>query len=876
VTFTGTESASCVLSGFTICNGKAERGGGIYGGPWEDRAEAVIQHNVITANRAASSGGAVFWFDGAILNNTIASNVAGYGGALQGCDGAIVGNRIEENTAEEDGGGVAGCSGTIEDNTFAGNSARRGGGLYCGAGVIRDNTITGNIADKGGGLYWCSALMENNLIAGNNAGGVVWCYGVIRNNTITGNQGGGVNLFKGTIQNNTIAENQGGGLDACDGTIMNNLISGNSTEYNGGGLNNCSGIIQNNTITGNSAGQYGGGLADCSGTIRNCIIWGNSGTPPWDQGWASVMPTYCCIEDWLWGGRGNTAEDPRFIDPAEGDYHLGPDSPCIDTGINFYWLVWPQQDLDGNCRLHGASVDMGCYECGSSPDSDGDLVPDSEELARGTDPLNDDTDRDALRDGLEKLRQSDPLVTTLPSLVQVTSGVPTIQEALCLAVDGDEIVVAPGTYSECLSFCGVDVILRSSDPGNSAVVHSTVINAEGNGPVVWFAGLETEKCVLSGFTIQGGEPYFFPGAGIYGGGYDVIEPRAARATVENNVITGNATEDYGGGLAYCHGIVRGNTITGNSAMCGGGLYECNGTIENNTITENEDEGLYSCNGIIRNNTISRNVAFFEGGGLYECNGTVEDNTITGNSASRGAGLCGCKGIVQSNLIAWNSADELGGGLYNCDGIVENNTIIGNSAAGDGGGLSECWRILNCIVWGNTSQSGAAQVDSWTEPKYSCIQNWTGGGEGNIADDPQFVDPDGPDDDAETYEDNDYRLSARSPCIDAGVNEDWMWTATDLDGNPRVFRGGLSLTVDMGAYEYASWSFRISEVLVETTGGLRLTWTSRPGDEYVVWSCTDLTSGAWTQEATVPSAGDSTSWTDPSPSGSQKFYKVQQL
>jgi hypothetical protein len=142
--------------------------------------------------------------------------------------------------------------------------------------------------------------------------------------------------------------------------------------------------------------------------------------------------------------------------------------------------------------------------------------------------------------------------------------------------------------------------------------------------------------------------------------------------------------------------------------------------------------------------------------------------------------------------------------------------------------------------------------------------------------PRFVDRDGPDNDPQTFADNDYRLSASSPCIDAGENEDWMWTATDLDGNPRVFYGGLSLTVDMGAYEYASWPFGISQVLMAGARAFQLTWTSRPGDGYAVWSCTDLTSGVWTQEATVPSAGDSTSWTDPSPSGSRNFYRVEQF
>ena len=41
------------------------------------------------------------------------------------------------------------------------------------------------------------------------------------------------------------------------------------------------------------------------------------------------------------------------------------------------------------------------------------------------------------------------------------------------------------------------------------------------------------------------------------------------------------------------------------------------------------------------------------------------------------------------------------------------------------------------------------------------------GIGNIADDPLFVDPDGPDGDVLAWEDNDYHLTVGSPCIDAG-------------------------------------------------------------------------------------------------------------
>jgi len=894
VTFDGTEDETCILKGFTLQNGKAHAGGGVRGTGGHAKTHATIRNNIIRLNSAVQGGG-ISHCDGIIEENTVVENSAQrYGGGLAYCHGIVRGNTIARNAVNEDGGGLAYCHGTIQNNTISGNESNRGGGLAHCHGIIQDNTVAGNWAiDEGGGLAFCDGTIENNIITENTAdtdegGGLAYCDGTIQNNTVSGNSadyGGGFSDCDGTIQGNVISGNFasfGGGLSGCDGAVQNNMVAGNSASRDAGGLHYCHGTIQRNVISGNSAKRYGGGLAtcwaiihdnlivgnlssgygggldtcrgpihnnticgnsavvggggmhSCRGTIINCIIRGNS-APAGPQLELCSEPTYSCVENWAGSGERNITDDPRFVDSAAGDYRLGPDSPCIDSGANYHWFVWPQLDLDGNCRLAGNYVDMGCYECYSSADSDGDLLSDADETAAGTNPLNEDTDGDGLRDGLEVLRGADPLWPTPPRTVRVPEQVPTIQAALLCAVNGEEIAVAAGTYRENLHFCGTDVILRSCDPRDPEVVRSTILDGGGAGPTVSFNGSESEACVLSGFTISGGLAE--RGGGILGG----LTGKSTRATIQDNVITGNSAR-YGGGLYSCDGTIQRNIVSANSGQrYGGGLYSCNGTVFDNMIAGNSTGGngggLFGCNGTIQSNVIADNIAegtyvwqdklHGEGGGLASCLGAVHNNAVTGNSAARhGGGFAFCDGPIQNNVIAGNRANLAGGGLYRCNGPVQNNTVVGNKTDGDGAALCDCdgliqnntiadntaqnagtiaycdGRIQNCIVWGNAVMA-EDQLYMSTEPTYCCIGGWTGSGEGNVTEDPRFVDPDGKDDNPETYQDNDYRLSAGSPCIDAGKNEDWMMRAVDLDGNPRILYGTSFPTVDMGAYEFVS-------------------------------------------------------------------------
>ncbi len=166
-------------------------------------------------------------------------------------------------------------------------------------------------------------------------------------------------------------------------------------------------------------------------------------------------------------------------------------------------------------------------------------------------------------------------------------------------------------------------------------------------------------------------------------------------------------------------------------------------------------------------------------------------------------LNGDSPILRNCLFTGNHSGFRGGGIYNlsCEPVLTNCTFAGNWA-GDGNALyckSEHERntvtLTNCILWDLGDEIWNNNL-SIINVSYSNIQGgWFG--EGNIDENPQFVDILGPDYRSRT-EDDDLRLSSTSPCVDAGdPNYVLEPNETDLDGNRRIING----RVDMGAYEF---------------------------------------------------------------------------
>ena len=79
-----------------------------------------------------------------------------------------------------------------------------------------------------------------------------------------------------------------------------------------------------------------------------------------------MIVTYSDVE-WGYEGEGNIDYYPRFVDPANGDFHLGIGSRCIDAGNNAA-LYLPEFDFEGDARILDGDedgigiVDMGVDE----------------------------------------------------------------------------------------------------------------------------------------------------------------------------------------------------------------------------------------------------------------------------------------------------------------------------------------------------------------------------------------------------------------------------------------------------------------------------------------------------------------------------------
>ncbi|MHC4707195.1 MAG: right-handed parallel beta-helix repeat-containing protein [Planctomycetota bacterium] len=296
------------IDGFTITAGKTDSGGGagMVTLNWPADCSGVIANCRFEKNRASSHGGGLNLRGSVdVINCTFSGNIShDYGGgmSMQGHNNysKIKNCTFQENISELDyGGGISVWSVdgevTISDCVFVANEAQKGGAIEFDTGA--DTIVSG-------------CIFKENVARGVDPHMA---------------RGGAIKILH------------------CSLVINNCLFTNNSSSHWGGAIANYGvsrlgrpgPVVTNCTFTGNSA-KWGGAIANLyysDPNITNCILWGDtaslSGGEIYNTNHSYPSVSYCDVQG-NYPGLGNIDADPCFVNPDANDYHLRPDSPCVD------------------------------------------------------------------------------------------------------------------------------------------------------------------------------------------------------------------------------------------------------------------------------------------------------------------------------------------------------------------------------------------------------------------------------------------------------------------------------------------------------------------------------------------------------------------
>ena len=365
----------------------------------------------------------------------------------------------------------------------------------------------------------------------------------------------------------------------------------------------------------------------------------------------------------------------------------------------------------------------------------------------------------------------------LASVNRIPSDYATIQAAIDASMDGDTVLVAPGTYTgegnRDIDFKGKAIIVKSEEGPQTCIIDCQGSEDDPHRGFFFHTG-EDLNSILLGFTITNGFTItsYSQGGGIY---CENSSPR-----IENCVVSAN-TALFGGGIACIdsQAIIIRCIIQNNTADYAGGIRITRTTSLSSLLT-------------MTNCFIISNKAKDSGGGIH-CYGDIIMNNcfIVGNKSEGSGGGIYCYGEITllNCTISGNYAGSYGGGgIHLNSGKISNSIIYGNIAPtaegieiaqgpyGAGGCNPDSIKITHSVV--------GSDPNAINEPRRCFSGEW-------LYADPLFVepgnwDPNGtPEDPNDDYwVDGDYHLKSQagrwdpnseswvvdevtSPCIDAG-------------------------------------------------------------------------------------------------------------
>ena len=720
------------------------------------------------------------------LNSGIALAFWNYSAALPDVPVRIEDCVIEDNVGVS-GGGIADAGGSGTD---------RSSGVQIIRSIIRGNTASA----AGGGVYFSYNRLPS-----------------IRHSIIENNR---ANVYGGGI---FMPETSSGSMDNC-------LVRGNVSADAGGGA--CFGTHFNNTIIDNEAGR-GGGTA--WGKAYNCIVYYNRSTSSVHSNNYLGTFSYSCKAP-LASGLGNIATAPGLA--GYSNWRLVAGSPCVDAGS--LWLSAGYFDLDGEPRIWGGEVDMGCdefYPLGLEGPLSVAVESSANRAVVGT-SIAFQCDVDG-RPETYVWTFSDGFAVSNTPFVDRTFDAPGIYVATVAAWNPDgaasnsvSVEIFPG-YTNYVSPAGLHVppftnwpdaatniqdAIAANIPGGVVVVGAGVYDAGG---VAWNGGLTNRIAitnVLDVVSLNGPAHAQIVGAGPCGDAavrcaYVGAGARLIGFTLTNGHTraAGDTDRDQSGGGAWCE--------------AGGVLENC--VVQNNVAAQS---GGGIKNGTIRESTLCANAAL-DGGGA---SGAALARCMLANNVATGNGGGASDGTLE-NVLAANNQAAYGGGA--ADATILHATVVDNHAAQSGGGIFRSV-ASNSIIYFNSADAGWSNYFN-SICRYTCTAP-DPQSIGNATNDPRFVDRAA----------GIYFLQTNSPALDAAAASE---VALDLAGLPRPVAGipdGLPAP-DMGAYELTPAHY------VSPQGGHVwpfLTWANAAHDIQSAIDAADAPDAVWVSNGVYNAGG----------------------
>ncbi len=285
----------------------------------------------------------------------------------------------------------------------------------------------------------------------------------------------------------------------------------------------------------------------------------------------------------------------------------------------------------------------------------------------------------------------------------------TIQQGINASVNGDTVLVAPGTYYENINFNGKSIVVASHylATGDTSYIAQTVIDGSQSGTVVTIASGEDSTTTLCGFVVTNG----------------YIEDLEYATKIASGIMCENHSS-----VVLSHLIVEKNDIfVSNINKVGGiGCFDnSNLTMDYVVLRENEKAGMF-CRDSSKVKIFNSSVYNNNGGGIFceNCEIIIKNVNIRDNiSKTSGVGIIFLKSnvIIKNSKISRNKGDltgrstlsfASGAGIYadnsklDIDSVrIENNSGFASDLGSHGNGMY-CYNCMvnfkNSYVANNTS------------------------------------------------------------------------------------------------------------------------------------------------------------------------------